>query len=565
MPILNKLKNYIAIFKHLHPKAFYFFWLFIAFTILYFLNSSLYGFIFFGILITFLILKISDRKAAILALTLLGLCPFLLILKDEPLAEFVAIYAYLFLCVTVLTQLKIFLRKQKKKKDNRIPSKVFENINYKRVNIIILVFLTLLLFQKVLVSRGQIEIGDISFPIHQERVLGNIWFLWNSYGSSTGDITTNIFPFVLINSFFNRLLHLSAGWTVKFMILEVLLVGLFSSYFLGKKILKNFIKQKTYLELCSSLVVIFYIFNPYALNRIFHFYHWIPYLFLPLILLIFIKLIEVQKTRFAVILAFLLNFISFSPHYLVYTSIMLGLFIIIEILNALWKNGLKKLNYSNFLKNIANIFICVLCFILFSSHWLIPYVKASFTKNTPQAPSYMLTKEYIEKPKEKINPIIQTLSLDVKPTESKVLNFFLKIFIFILPFVLLIPLFPSLRNKYTIFFSLLGVFAAILSTMPIWHYTLYQKLLFDIPYFKDFGWLFRESSRINGLLALSYSFLLTFLFLRFFGTTYKKKIKEKIDLLSKKMRKKELKIKKLSSKIEKMEKKLRKIKNSTYV
>lgn len=565
MPILKKLKNYIAIFQHLHPKAFYFFWLFVAFTILYFLNSSLYGFIFFGILISFLILKISNRKATILALILLGLCPVCLILKDELLAEFIATYVYLFLCVTVLTQLKIFLRKQKKKKDNRIPLKAFKNINYKKVNIIILVFLTLVLFQKVLVSRSQIEIGDISFPIHQERVLGNIWFLWNNYGSSTGGITTNIFPFVLINSFFNCLLHLSAELTIKLVILEVLLIGVFSLYFLGKKILKNFIKQENYLELCISLVVIFYIFNPYALSRIFHFYHWIAYLFLPLILLIFIKLIEVQKARFAVILAFLLSFISFSPHYLVYALIMLGLFGIIEIINSLWKNWPKKFNYSNFFKNITNIFICILCFILLSSYWLIPYVKTSFIENTPQAPGYMLTKEYIEKPTEKINPIIQTLSLNAKPTESKVLNFFLKIFIFILPFVLLIPLFPSLRNKYTIFFSLLGIFAAILSTMPIWHYTLYQKILFDIPYIKNFGWLFRESSRINGLLALSYSFLFTFLFLRFFGTTFKNEIRKKIDLLSKKMRKKELKIEKLNSKIEKMKKKLRKVKNSTYV
>ncbi|MDD5627240.1 MAG: hypothetical protein PHW01_04515 [Patescibacteria group bacterium] len=487
-----------------------------------------------------------------------------MIFKDLILADLAAKFAYLFLAISVLTYTKISLTKQKIEKDNRIPLKTFRNIDYEKINVAILVFLTLVLFQKVLVSQGQIEIGDISFPIQQERVLGNIWFLWNNDGSFTEGITTNIFPFVLINSLFNRLLHLSAELTIKLVISEVLFIGVLSLYFLGKKILKNFIKQKNYLELYSSFLVIFYIFNPYALSRISHFYHWIAYLFLPLILLIFIKLIEVQKARFAVILAFLLNFISFSPHYLVYASIMLGLFIIIEILNALLKNGLKGLNYSNFLKNIANIFICILCFILFSSHWLIPYVKTSFARNTPQTPGYMLTKEYIEKPKEKINPIIQTLNLNAKPTESKVLNLYFKILIFILPFILLIPLFPSLRNKYTIFFSILGIFAAIMSTMPIWHYNLYQKFLFDIPCLKNFGWLFRESSRINGLLALSYSFLLTFLFLRFFGTTYRKKIKEKIDLLSKKMRKKELKIKKLNSKIEKMKKKLQKVKNSTY-
>lgn len=501
---ISKLK------KH-SPQTYYFLWLFGAFFILYLLNSSIYGFLFFGILVSFLVLKLSPKIAIILALILLGLCSIFLTLKDKYLAELLATYAYLFLGVTLALYLKLFWQKQNQKKDNRILLKELKGINVKKLVIFLLIFLSLLLFQRILLTSGNIEIGDAIFPLEQKRIIEGANTLWENYGSFAGQTKTNLFLFYAL---MQHLLYLPRGLIVKFMILEVVIVNIFSVYFLTKKIFKNFVPKKNRLELLALLLPILYLFNPYSLNCIFHFFHWVGYLFLPLILLTFIKLLETDKIRYAAFLAFLLSFITFSPHYLLYALIMLGLFGIIEITNLLWKKKIKKPISLTILKKTANIFILILCFLFFSAHWLIPYIKTNLLENSLPQPNYMLTKEYIEQPKEIFKPLSETLSLKAQATESRGLNFFSKIFIFTLPFILFMPLHPSFRNKRTIFFSILGLLVAIISTMPIWHYTLYHKFLFDIPYLKNFGWLFRESSRINGLLAFSYTFLLGFLSLR---------------------------------------------------
>ncbi|MFA4880049.1 MAG: hypothetical protein WC650_00295 [Candidatus Doudnabacteria bacterium] len=562
MGVISRLKNGIVNFKKNQPQIYYLAWLFLTFLVLFLLNASLYAFLFWGTLLTFLILNISDKIPLICGLILLVFTAIFSILKDEYLANIAAAYALLFLFVTIFTQLKIFLSKKK-----RLPINIFKKIDDKRsITIFILIFLILIPFHKVLVTKGYIEAGDLNFPINNQTVLGNVWFLWNDYGSFNRPLAPNIFPISLFNTIFTQLLNLPSDLTIKLILLEILLCGAFSSYFLMQTIFQAVIREKQHINLASLLATAFYLFNPYALNRIFHFYHFIGYTLTPLVLLVFLKFKRQKKILLLLILALLFNFISFSPHYLVYNFIMLGIFILIE--SAIWvqKSFLKqncKLIFKMLARNLGYLLIFVLFFLTLGAYWLYPYLQISLSENKPNAPDYMLTSDYFEKPQEPLKTLFFTLSLNGEETNSLIINFIFRKLIFILPLLLFLPLFPSFRNKYTVFFSLLGVFATILSTMPIWHYTLYQKILFDIPYFKNFGWLFRESSRINGLLAFSYSFLLAFLFSR---VAFKDEFRQKIDLfLSKKAQKKKLKIEKLNSKIRKMKKKLQKVKNNTYV
>ncbi|HZJ41004.1 MAG TPA: hypothetical protein VFD16_01935, partial [Candidatus Saccharimonadales bacterium] len=60
--------------------------------------------LFYG-LISFLFI-INSRYSAVAALIFLAACPFLLIFKKDVLAESSAIYAYYFLVITVLTQIR---------------------------------------------------------------------------------------------------------------------------------------------------------------------------------------------------------------------------------------------------------------------------------------------------------------------------------------------------------------------------------------------------------------------------------------------------------------------------
>lgn len=63
----------------------------------------------------------DSRAAAGIALLLLASCPVLLILKKDPWAESAAVYAYYFLVITVLTQLRE-LRRNRGSVDNLIDS-----------------------------------------------------------------------------------------------------------------------------------------------------------------------------------------------------------------------------------------------------------------------------------------------------------------------------------------------------------------------------------------------------------------------------------------------------------
>jgi len=322
-------------FKKTHPRGYYLFWLFLGFSFLFFFNYDLLDFIFLGILITFLVLKISTRIPTILSLIFLAASAFFLTLGDKPLTEFSAIFAYILLVTTALTQIKILFIKRKGEKDTRLSFANLKPINPKKLAIIILVILTLILFQKILVNKEQIEAGDLSFSIQPKKVAGNLWYLWDDYASMGTNLNSNTFPFTALNALFTHLLRFSAQLSVKIIFLEILCLGLFSVYSLAKKIFKNFTKKETDLELASLLAVIFYIFNPYSLQRIFHLYHWIAHLSLPLILLLFIKLIETKKARWALILGFVLSFISYS--------FLLG-FLLLRFLRIRQK-GAKLLNH----------------------------------------------------------------------------------------------------------------------------------------------------------------------------------------------------------------------------
>jgi len=55
---------------------------------------------------------VDSRIAGVIALTCLASCPFFLIFKKETIAETMAIYAYYFLVITVLTQMREYIKEK---------------------------------------------------------------------------------------------------------------------------------------------------------------------------------------------------------------------------------------------------------------------------------------------------------------------------------------------------------------------------------------------------------------------------------------------------------------------
>lgn len=92
---------------------------FIAVAVIYFLFFKEMEIIDFWVLcyaMISILFILDSRFAAGTALLLLVICPFLLILKKDNMAEVVAIYAYYFLIITVITAIRECLREEKAKK-----------------------------------------------------------------------------------------------------------------------------------------------------------------------------------------------------------------------------------------------------------------------------------------------------------------------------------------------------------------------------------------------------------------------------------------------------------------
>lgn len=514
MNFIKKILAKINDFKKQKGEKYYLFWVILIMAIIPISKANWSDLVFVLLLITFLLLKIPAKIPILATFAFLFLTALFLCLRDENILEASAMWAYYFLILGVIVLIKIAVDQKIKDQDSRINPLVLKKIKLKKLSLIFLFIITFILFRYIIFSPGYIEMGDLSFATDSKKILGDPWFLWNEQGSYAGSIAANRLPFTLANYFIR---YIPAQIAAKILIVEIIVIGLISIFLLARKIAQKLSFQGNQKEIFILFSSFFYLFNPYALNRIFHFYHFIAYSILPLIFFLFLKMQETKKTRYALFVALTLNFISFSPHYLFYISLFLILWVLIECIFYFHsrKNHLSlRLIFSDHKKNLFNISILILTFCLFASFWLTPYLATSFTRNTPQAPDYFFNINYLENYKNISQPIIDQLYLNGTEPGNKSFNLIFNLISPFLPLILILPIiFKNFRNKYTLFFSIIGIIAAVISTIQIWFPWLYIIIIFHTPYLKNYNWIFRESNRINGLLAFSYSFLLGFFFI----------------------------------------------------
>jgi len=74
------------------------------------------NFLILGYALVSILFVVESRISASITLLFLIFCPILLIMKKESLAEQMAIYAYYFLVITVVVQIREYLREEKEKK-----------------------------------------------------------------------------------------------------------------------------------------------------------------------------------------------------------------------------------------------------------------------------------------------------------------------------------------------------------------------------------------------------------------------------------------------------------------
>ncbi len=272
------------------------------------------------------------------------------------------------------------------------------------------------------------------------------------------------------------------------------------SYFAAKSIFRKFAALK-YSNMAAIITSLFYMFNPWSMIRIVHFFHWLAYAFTPLIFLCFVRLLKNQKKIYIFLTPFLLTLISFSPHFLFYNLLSMTLYLILALIF-----DFKKRAFVIAARKIGISIFTFLVFLIFSAIWLIPYVFISFNDAKSLGPPYLLRQFDILEANKDIS-LINIITLNIHFTSKNFLGYFLSIIIIgsiILNFVL------NRKIRIALFFNITAVIILLISSMNIFFPSIYYYVTIVLP----FGWLFREVTKLGGLLAFSYAFIFGFLYLK---------------------------------------------------
>src|SRR3990167_6641236 len=241
-----------------------------------------------------------------------------------------------------------------------------------------------MLFVPFLTTEGLLENGDLVTTLNNNYYDRQYFFyLWQYNGSFSrlaGSSTAQFWsylPFALIKSIAN----LSISAISKLALIIPFWLGLFSAYFLAKKILsqekiKDAANSTSIIEALSIIGAMFFAFNPWALARMVHLSHYYSYSLLPLALLALNRLFSKPSLTILLLTAILINLVAWSPHFLIY----LCLIIIIYCLCY----------YKNFNLIIKNILRLALITIFVASFWLWPYFKISQNQGQFLEPGYIV-------------------------------------------------------------------------------------------------------------------------------------------------------------------------------
>lgn len=454
----------------------------------------------------FLTIKISPRIPSGVGLLLLVLIPIFLMAGQKNLASDIAIYSYIFLIISVITILERILLK----KEVRLPVASLKNgLKYLPHFTKIIIFMTCLLaFHIIIMKPGAMLSGDLTFPINtEEYTLPKLFSSWSdikSY-SEIKEIGAQKALFLSPLSLVITYSHISMEMASKILLFSGLLIAGGTSFLAAKRFFRKLTALK-YTNFAALITSLFYMFNPWSMSRIVHFFHWLAYAFTPLIFLCFVNLLKTKKGIYILLTSFLLTLIAFSPHFIFYNLLSLGSYLIMILIF-----DLKKRDFKGAIHKIRVSLLAFILFLIFSSVWLIPYIFISLQKAKFLAPLYILRQFDILEANKGVS-LINIITLNIHFTAKNYLGYFLSLLIFV---SIILNIILNRKLKMALFFSILAIISLFISSVSIFFPFLYYTII-SLP----FGWLFREITRIGGLLAFSYSFIFGFLYLKITANFY---------------------------------------------
>jgi len=375
-----------------------------------------------------------------------------------------------------------------------------------------LFFLLILLvfFRGVIFGEGLIEFGDLTVPYSLQNYVNFYYPLWNPFGSwSTFEYIYRLLtygPFLLIAT----LIQLDVGILERFFILFPLFLSFISMYVASVFIIRKIFKLKEgYIPVIAFLSSFVYALNPWVVSETRHFSMIWGYSFLPLILIMFIKILESPLTFKRIFgLALLLSFASVTPHWIVFNIFILFSYFSYGFILLCFKKEWSKIS-----KNILKCLALSALYVLINSYWITPWFLSSLYNKSMMAPSYVLTNEVLDmlsRNSDLVN-VIRIISgwwPQVEWSSTSFTGLWI-VSSFVIPLFALLGNILNRRKKLVGYFSLMLVLVLFLATGTKGTYLkLYQWIVFSAPLLNKIGWVFRIPENWLSLVAFFYSFLI---------------------------------------------------------
>lgn len=385
-----------------------------------------------------------------------------------------------------------------------------------------------------LYSKGHVVFSDIAFGFTSERYLSEIFGVWNERWSTSTLLNSPRLIYILPFYFISKLFNYSGPILLKSFITALVFLSAISMYMFSKRIISIYYsKEFNFFKVFALLIgAIFYAMNPWVIFRIQHIYLLCGYSLFPLVLTFFFNAFDTKFQKQLIrnysmlykgvykrnildlfLLAFTFSVSAAAIHYFFYGIIflcMLGFLLILKNFILYWKKD--RLRFTIFIYNsVIKIGIFSLFFMLLSSYWLLPYLFSFiFKAQVSQHNVNVIDTLVLFSRNSSIKNVLYMISYwwPMFNLNSIPISFYVGGGV-ILFFIFYSFIFKSTRNNIIGFFSLCSILFVIVST-GIQIDTFSSGFIFFVTKVPVIGPVFRDPNKMVGLMAVSFSVLLSF-------------------------------------------------------
>lgn len=394
---------------------------------------------------------------------------------------------------------------------------LFENIDV-LIALVAIILVAFFLVGRLLLPEGTVLFGDFVPTLGTRQFLRTNYPLWSNR-NTFNYVGSMRLAYLLVFYFPFYVADAPAEVFFKFMILSTLVVSGISMYIATRHFLRKRSPNMKMAFLCCLMSSVFYAFNPWVMDRVYHIFLLVTYAFVPLIFLFSVKVFSEDKVDFKRLLALVLlsSIASTSPH---------SVFFILLLIVSLYVFFLLT-NRRQFVSSTKNLALFAILYLLINAFWILPLANYTFSAGSLY-PDYVVQLDDIRVFSRNSDlPNVLSLVAYWQPAVSHSFDFvpFNNLWIFaslIIPAFCFLALVFYRKNKMISYLSILGVVLIFLAggmKSPVPGF--YEWLCFDAPVIGSFGWLFRDPNKWTLLLPLALSVLFAFACFGSIRLTYK--------------------------------------------